>query len=130
MEKLIWAYDSIIMSNMAFFGYHGVLTEESRLGQKFFVDARLYLDMSEAGKNDDLTKTVSYAEVYTLVKGIVEKGRFRLLEALAETIAEEVLENFPILQGITLEVRKPEAPVPGIFDHMGVAMTRMRKHNE
>jgi dihydroneopterin aldolase len=55
--------DRIIMKNMAFHGNHGVLQEEKVLGQKFFVDCILSLDLSKAGKNDDLNETVSYSEV-------------------------------------------------------------------
>lgn len=116
--------DKIIMSHMAFFGNHGVFQEEKVLGQKFFVDAELFLDTSEAGKKDDMNLSVSYGEVYTLIKDIVEHRNFDLLEAIAETIASEVLEKFTLLDAITVRVKKPEAPVPGIFDYFGVEITR------
>ena len=44
---------------------HG--TKETRLGQKFRVDATLYVDLRAAGASDDLADTVSYADVYECV---------------------------------------------------------------
>ena len=48
--------DKIILSNLGFYAYHGVLEAEKVLGQKFFIDAELFLDTKEAGRTDDLTK--------------------------------------------------------------------------
>ena len=118
--------DKILMNNLGFYGYHGVLKEEATLGQKFFIDIELYLDTREAGQTDDMNKSVSYADVYELVKEIVENKRFNLLEALAENIAEEVLNKFDLLKGIMVRVKKPEAPVPGIYDYFGVEIKRAK----
>ena len=118
--------DKILMNNLGFYGYHGVLKEEAALGQKFFIDMELYLDTREAGQTDDMNKSVSYADVYELVKEIVENKRFNLLEALAENIAEEVLNKFDLLKGIMVRVKKPEAPVPGIYDYFGVEIKRAK----
>ena len=46
--------DKILMSNLGFYGYHGLLKEEAVLGQKFFIDIELYLDTKEAGETDDM----------------------------------------------------------------------------
>lgn len=64
--------DYIHLNEMAFYGYHGVLEEETRLGQRFSVTVSLATDLQQAGETDDLAKTVNYAEVYELCKGIVE----------------------------------------------------------
>lgn len=114
------------MSNLGFYGYHGLLKEEAVLGQKFFIDIELYLDTKEAGETDDMYKSVSYADVYEVVKEIVENKRFNLLEALAENIASEVLEKFDLIKGIMVRVKKPEAPVPGIYDYFGVEIKRTK----
>ena len=105
--------DKILMSNLGFYGYHGLLKEEAVLGQKFFIDIELYLDTKEAGETDDMYKSVSYADVYEVVKEIVENKRFNLLEALAENIASEVLEKFDEIPfgygvevGMTIDILK------------------------
>ena len=118
--------DKIILSNLGFYAYHGVLDAEKVLGQKFFIDAELYLDTKEAGKADDLTKSVSYADIYEIIKDITENKRFDLIEALAETIAKEVLDSYSMIQSIMVRVKKPEAPVSGNFDYFAVEIRRGR----
>lgn len=118
--------DRIIMENMAFHGRHGVLPEEKALGQKFFVDGVLYLDLRKAGETDDLQYTVSYAEVYELIRKVVQEEQYDLLEAVAENICRRVLEAHPLVRKVGVRIRKPEAPVPGIFDSFGVEIERER----
>lgn len=116
--------DKIILKDMAFYGYHGLLKEESVLGQKFFIDIEIETDTKEAGINDDFTKTINYAEVYEITREFTEDNRFNLIEALAENIAAEVLNRFDIAHSVMVRIRKKEAPVKGIFDYMGVEIRR------
>lgn len=116
--------DKIILSNLGFYGYHGVLNEEKVLGQKFFIDVELFLNTKKAGKDDDMNQSVSYADVYTIIKEITENKKFDLIEALAENIASEVLEKFRLVNSIMVRVKKPEAPVNGIFDYFAVEIRR------
>lgn len=118
--------DKIIMKNMGFFGYHGVMSEEETLGQKFFIDVTLFLDTKDAGLSDSVNKTVSYAEAFQVVQEHAEVKRYKLLEALAEQVAKDLLQQYGSLFSVEVEVRKPEAPVPGMFDYMGVHITRSR----
>ena len=118
--------DKILLSNLGFYGYHGVLKEESVLGQKFFIDIEIFVDTKEAGITDDMNKSVSYAEVYDVVKNIVETKRFNLLEALAQNISSEVLNKFELVKEIMVRVKKPEAPVNGIYDYFGVEIRRFK----
>ena len=106
--------DKIILKDMAFYGYHGLLKEESVLGQKFFIDIEIETDTKEAGINDDFTKTIKFTE----------DKRFNLIEALAENIASEILNRFDIAYSVMVRIRKKEAPVKGIFDYMGVEIRR------
>ena len=116
--------DKIILKDMAFYGYHGLLKEESVLGQKFFIDIEIETSTKEAGINDDFTKTINYAEVYERTREFTEDKRFNLIEALAENIAAEVLNRFDIAHSVMVRIRKKEAPVKGIFDYMGVEIRR------
>lgn len=118
--------DRIHLKGMRFFGYHGVLPEETRLGQKFIVDCTLFLSTRQAGLTDDLNLSVSYAEVYQQIQGIVTGKPYKLIEALAEAIAMDVLRVHRIIDCVEVTVQKPEAPVPGTFDWMGVTIQRKR----
>lgn len=118
--------DKIIMQNMSFYGYHGVLAEEKTLGQKFFLDAVLYLPLHKAGQSDDLNDTVNYGAVYSLIESIVTKEQFNLLEGLGERITREIFSMNPLVQKIILKIKKPEAPINGIFDYFGIEIERDR----
>lgn len=119
--------DKIHLKNLMYYGYHGALSEENRLGQKFIIDLELGMDLAPAGQKDELTLSVSYADVYDLVKEITEKRVFKLIEALAETICAEILQSFDKILSVHILIKKPEAPVPGIFDFMGVELERVRE---
>lgn len=118
--------DKILLHGMAFFGYHGVFPEENRLGQKFFVDIDLFLDLKTAGKGDDLNASINYGEVFEKVKDIVENRCFRLIEALAEEISSDLFKHYTLLDEVMVRVKKPEAPVPGIYDYFGIEIHRKR----
>lgn len=114
------------MNNLAFYGFHGVLDEEKTLGQKFFVDIELSLDLSGAGTSDRVEQTVSYADVYDDIKYFVESARYNLIEALAENICNMLLAKYPALQETMVRIKKPEAPIRGIFDYVGIEIRRGR----
>ena len=118
--------DIIRLTNMQFYGRHGVYPEENRLGQRFFVSLELRLDLSAAGKADDLAATVDYSEVYRLVRSVVEGETFRLVEALAEAVASRVLDAYDKIQEATVRVVKPHPPFDAVFDGVEVELTRKR----
>jgi len=118
--------DRIRLRGMIFYGYHGVMAEEKVLGQKFLIDADLYCDLSRAGASDRVEDTISYAEVYQRIKSVVTEERYDLLEKLAARIAEQVLQEFPC-QAIRVEVHKPQAPIPGIFEDVSIEIFREKK---
>ena len=103
--------DTIELTGLTFYGYHGAFAEEQRLGQRFVVDIRLGLDLAEAGRTDDLTRTVDYGKVIEGVRAIVEGPPYSLIEALAETIASAILADYERVEEIQVRVEKPSAPV-------------------
>ncbi len=117
--------DRIVLHDMAFMGRHGVLEREQREDQPFHVDVELGLDLHPAGVDDDLSRTVDYGAVFETCRSIVESTRYRLIEALAEAIAHELLADFPIDE-VTVRVRKPDAPIDGTFAYAGVEIQRRR----
>jgi dihydroneopterin aldolase len=103
----------IALLGLEFYGRHGVMPEEGRLGARFVVD--LWLEVAFEGKGDRLEETVDYAQVYVLVEEVVRHRRFYLIEALADHLAEALLQAFPRLLGVRVRVHKPHAPIPGVF---------------
>jgi len=121
--------DRIVLHNMVFQGRHGVLEHEQREPQPFHVDVELVMNLQPAAVDDDLAKSVDYGVVFDVTRQIVESTRFRLLEALAEAIAHEILADFPV-QEVGVRVRKPQAPIDGTFDYAGVEIWRQRSGSD
>ncbi|HLO10656.1 MAG TPA: dihydroneopterin aldolase [Pseudoneobacillus sp.] len=118
--------DKISVNEMEFFGYHGVFPEETRLGQRFKIDLDVFCDLSEAGASDELSYSINYAELYFLCREIVEGKPFKLIEAVAEKIASEVLVKFPRVMEVKVKVIKPDPPIPGHYKSVSVEITRSR----
>lgn len=118
--------DHIRVERLAVFARHGVLPEEAVIGQRFFISLDAAVDTRAAGTADDLTKSVSYADMADVAVDIATERRFKLLEALAEAIATELLASFPLIDAITVRIDKPSAPVQHVLDNVSVEITRSR----
>ena len=117
--------DKVLMRGLAFYGYHGVLAEETKLGQRFIVDIEMAVDTRAAGKTDDLSKTVNYVAVHADVRQIVEGPPAKLIETVAERIAEKILVSYGV-EAVRVRVRKPDVPIPASLEYVGVEITRKR----
>lgn len=114
----------IRIDNLEVYAYHGVFPEENEKGQTFYVNMVLYLDTREAGKQDELTLSTHYGEVCHLVTDWMQKHTCKLIETVAENVAEEVLKQFPPVQALDVEIRKPEAPIGLPFESVSVRIHR------
>lgn len=125
------ASDAVLLEGLRCYGYHGVNPEERTLGQRFVVDVTLDADLRAAGETDDLERTISYSTVAKRVRAIVEGEPRHLIEAVAEAVAADLLAHFLLATAVTVTVRKPEAPVKGIFfDAAGVRIRRERSRQD
>jgi dihydroneopterin aldolase len=118
--------DRIILKDLGFFGYHGVFAEEAKLGQRFFIDLELGLDLSEPGNTDDLNTGVSYADIYAVTKSAFEANRVQLIERLGQAIVDALFAAFPNVNWIIIRVRKPEAPIPMVQGEAAIELHRTR----
>lgn len=115
--------DRVVLRGLEFYGYHGVQPEESRLGQRFRVDIDMTVDLRDAGRTDDLTRTVDYAAVHAQTKAIVEGPPCQLIETVAERIADAVLLGHRVAS-VVVRVQKPDAPIAGTLEYVGVEIQR------
>ena len=116
--------DKIHIKNLEVFAKHGVFPEENVLGQKFVISAVLYTSTREAGKTDDLTKSIHYGEVGQFITEFMKQNTFQLLEAVAERMAEELLLRTERLEKVCLEIKKPWAPVGLPLETVSVEIER------
>ncbi len=119
--------DKIRLAGLKFYGYHGVYEEENRLGQRFYVDVELMLPLHKSGLSDQLEDTINYAEACALIQAIVEGKPFKLLEALAEHIASQLLANYTNIREVKVQVNKPHPPMALHMDGIYVEIHRKRE---
>ena len=117
---------TIRLKNMQFYGFHGVDKSEKHLGGRFEVDVEMQLSLTNSCDSDDLNDTVNYERIYKTVNACVSKEKFYLIEALANSIAKDILINYPI-NSIKVRVRKPHAPVKGVLDTVEVELNRSKE---
>ena len=116
--------DQIHIKNLEIFAKHGVFPEENVLGQKFIVSAILYTSTRKAGQTDDLTKSIHYGEVSHFIRRFLEEHTYKLLETVAEKLAEELLLQTERLEKVRLEIKKPWAPIGLPLETVSVEIER------
>lgn len=116
--------DKIKIKDLELYCRHGVFPEENILGQKFLFSATLHMSTREAGKTDELEKSINYGEICHFIKEFMEEHTFKLLEAVLENLAEAILLKWTQIEELTLEVKKPWAPVGLPLDTVAVEITR------
>ncbi len=117
--------DRIVLQGMRFSGRHGLSDEERATPQPFEVDVELMTNLQPAGVDDDMEKTVDYGLVFGICRELVEATNFKLLEAIAEGIAHEILMAYPVAE-VVVRVRKLKVPVAGKLDFDSVEIRRAR----
>ena len=115
---------TIELAGLELHGHHGVNEDERRDGQPFVFD--VWLEVADGtGASDRIEDTIDYREVAALVREISDGRQFRLLEALAATLAEAMLARFPA-DSARVRVRKPEVRLDPPVDHSAVTVERRR----
>lgn len=122
--------DKIQLTGIRCYGYTGALPEEQILGQWFEVDVTLWLNLAIAGESDALGDTLDYRSVIEAVQQLIKTSKFNLLEKLATTIAETILD-LPPANGVLVEqvrvcLTKPAAPIPDFAGKITIELTRSR----
>ncbi|MBK7096151.1 MAG: dihydroneopterin aldolase [Saprospiraceae bacterium] len=109
----------ICLNNMEFYGVHGVPDAERRIKQLYIISVSLDFDFEEAAKNDDLSKTINYAEIYQMCRKVL-KNEFKLIETIAYNIAHLIKNRFPDTENIEVSVKKPQVQMKGKLENAEV----------
>jgi len=116
--------DKIILRELPVRCVIGTLPAERTSPQTLFFDLELCGDFSRAGETDDLADAVDYTAVEKCVKDFAAGSSFFLLERLAYATARTILAQFPLLDRVTLGVRKPDAPVESASVALEITLAR------
>lgn len=113
---------SIEIKDLWLHAYHGVLPEETRLGQDFEID--LYIDTSAPDlSSDEIENVLSYADVVERVKEIFTAHPYKLIEKAAYELLEG-LNIFPTIKYAKVQLKKPNPPIPEKFKYVSVILEK------
>ncbi|MFM1826007.1 MAG: dihydroneopterin aldolase [Actinomycetota bacterium] len=119
------AQDTIKITGIKTFGYHGVFETEKSLGQEFIVDIEYKYETNEAIKKDAIELAIDYGAVISKVKSIVEIGSKNLIETVADQLAIDLLSEFKI-DWVKVTLHKPHAPVDVSFKDISIVVERSK----
>jgi dihydroneopterin aldolase len=107
------------LKGLEVFGHHGAYEEERRRGQPFWFDVEL--EVGDRGADDELAHAVDYTKVAAAIRELSDGREFRLLEALATAVADDLVARFPVERAV-VRVRKRPAGLP--VEHSAVTARR------
>ena len=111
----------IELHGLQVFGHHGVTEVEQREGQVFLLDVSLW--PQEEPTEDELEQTIDYRDVGTCVREVSEAQRVQLLETLAVSIAEALMERFA-LERVRVRARKTQVKLDPPVEYSAVTVER------
>lgn len=119
--------DEIFIEGLQLQGKHGCFAAERDEWRDFEVSMRLFLDTSRAAKTDSLEDTIDYPKAMAIAEGVLEGESVRLIEKLADIIAERLFVRFELLREAEIEVVKKNVDVGYRFSRISVKIHRRRE---
>ncbi len=104
-----------------FYAYHGVIPQERVVGNTFWVSVTVEVDVLAATESDRLEDTLSYAEMFDVVKNEMAIPS-KLLEHVAGRIAKSLKLRFPEITRMDITVTKKKPPIVGQMEGVGVRL--------
>lgn len=101
----------IALTKVRFFAYHGYYPEEQLLGNEFLLDIECYISY-KIGMGDLLENTANYETLYQIAKQQMQQPK-KLLETVVENILDDIKNHFPLLEEITVTLKKNNPPFGG-----------------
>lgn len=111
----------ILLKDICYFAYHGVAPQENIIGNEYLINLRLKVDISQAIQTDDVSDTVSYADIHEAVKAEMSVSS-KLLEHVCGRIVQRLLAEFPAIEEIELRLSKRNPPMGADIDSAGVEL--------
>jgi dihydroneopterin aldolase len=115
----------IVLEGLEFHAFHGVYPHERESGNFFEVDIAVETDFSKAAATDELLGTVNYETLFKIVKDEMEQPS-KLLETVAEKVANDVLEVFPNVVSVEFRISKLNPPIGGKCRKATVSLVKTR----
>jgi dihydroneopterin aldolase len=112
---------TVELRDLRLFGKHGVHAFEKEQGQDFVFDVDL--EVGDRGVSDRLEDAVDYRDVAQAVREVSDARSYDLLEALATTVADELVRRFGA-ERARVRVTKPAVRPGGLDGTAAVSVSR------
>ena len=113
----------LTISNAVFYAYHGVEKAEKQLGGKYEVDLDLWYNAIDAINDDAIGSAINYQNILFLISDFIQNESYNLIETLAYNIVDNIMKQFPLLDKVTIRIRKCNVPIRHTIGHVEVEQT-------
>ena len=117
--------DTIVIKGLRCLANVGLSKEERLHRQELRIDIRLNVDLTATG--DDLDRSVDYESAVLLVEDEISRAPHRLIETVAERIADRLLRQSGVL-GVEVRVKKFPASLAGRLSFVAAVIRRGKTH--
>lgn len=111
----------VALEGIEFHAYHGVYSEETKLGNRFTVDIHVETDFKKAMLEDELDDTVDYVGLYKIAQSHMQEP-VKLLEHLAHLMIKDILLAFPSLKSVSITIKKHNPALGGVVNYSVVTV--------
>jgi dihydroneopterin aldolase len=112
----------IAIQGAEFFAYHGFYPEEQKIGNKFIVDVEVSFKPIGSLKDDKIGNTVDYEQLYRIVTEQM-KRTMKLIETVAQAIADKIKEQFPFVDHVKVTIKKMNPPFNGKVEYSSIVIS-------
>lgn len=112
---------TIALDRVRVHAFHGLLPQETRVGNMFEVSVEVQMEAYEAAYPIDIASTVNYAELAAMVKAVMAEPE-GLLENVALKLRSAMMRQWPQATGGKVKVAKLTPPIPAQMASASVAL--------
>lgn len=110
----------VVVEDLVVHARHGWFAHERESGRKFALNFAFSIDISTPGYSDDLTKTVDYGAVVAMADELFVERPYKLLETAALALVAASFERFPMVEAVSLSIRKLDPPLEHQIGAVGI----------
>ena len=118
--------DRIEINDIRLYACHGCLKEESIIGSDYSIDLAVLADLTQASVSDNLSDTVDYVHLHSIVKEEMDIPS-KLLEHVGSRIIGRIFTELAQVKEVCVAIGKINPPIGGDVALVKVIMQKKRE---
>ncbi|MBQ8773344.1 MAG: dihydroneopterin aldolase [Muribaculaceae bacterium] len=110
---------TIEINRLRVYAHHGVMPQETTVGNVYEVSVGLSYPIEKAMLNDDIQSTLNYAHAVAIITKVMEEPS-KLLEHVAHRIHKALTEKWPLISGGYIKITKISPPIPAQIESVSI----------